>query len=215
MMMSLLSRLELKQSWGGWEITENSCTPLSISSSQRICNNLSLLPENKAYCLIAILRWAPSPVHVKLMFICSPKKPLFCPNLHVTAYTTQHSMQQGFWNAYLQSWRPSCAAFPSRRRLVPADHRPKPGLGSGRQGPPAAVLWPVGLQTFVYLCAWVEAGSTLFPNQQLPPLCSLATRQVKGGVDTGCWFGVSDSGLRWWLTLVWFIVLHCVFSVCG
>lgn len=80
MMMSLLSRLELKQSWGGWEITENSCTPLSISSSQRICSNLSLLPENRAYCLITVLRWAPSPVYIKLMFICSPKKPLFCPS---------------------------------------------------------------------------------------------------------------------------------------
>lgn len=75
--------------------------------------------------------------------------------------TTQHSMQQVFWNAYLQSWRPSCVAFASRRRLVPADHhRPKPGLSSGWQGPPAAVSRPVGLQTCVYLCARVEAGST-------------------------------------------------------
>lgn len=98
MMMSLLSCLKLKQSWGRWEITENSCTPLSISSLQQIRNNLSLLPENRAYCIITFLRWAPLPVLVKLLFIRSPKKPLFCLNVSVNYHRQHAHWFHSFWS---------------------------------------------------------------------------------------------------------------------
>lgn len=63
--------------------------------------------------------------------------------------------------------RPSCVASPSRRRLVPADrHRPKPGPSSSRQGPPVAVLRPVGLQTCVCVCICVLELMLVLPGDR-------------------------------------------------
>lgn len=139
--------------------------------------------------------------------------------------TTQHRMQQVFWNVYLQSWRPSCEAFPSRRRLIPADRRrPKPGPSSGRQGPPAAVLRPVGLQTCVCVCICVLELMLVLPGDRPFPEPAAASNllvrhKVKGGGDTGAlvwgewqWSSmVVDFGVVYRLTLcplsVWLVLI--------